>query len=173
MKQVMKLAVTLLTISAVVAGALAGVNAITKPLIEKINWEKTQQAVEEVLPGGGEKLDIPSTDEVESVYASDKGYAVLVAPAGFNGNIRMMVGLDQEGSVLGVAIISHSETAGLGAEAAAKNAAGDAYRKQYAQTDAPYEVGKNIDGLTGATITSKAVTDGVNQAVSYVREVLK
>lgn len=173
MKQMVKLSCTLLIISAVVAGILAGVNAITKPLIEKINWEKTQQAVAEVLPGGGEQLDIPATDEIQGVYASQTGYAVQVAPAGFGGNIQMMVGVSKEGNVLGVSIISHSETAGLGAVAAAKTEAGEAFRKQFLDTAAPYIVGSNVDALTGATITSKAVADGVNQAVAFVQEVLK
>lgn len=173
MKQIVKLSCTLLIISAVVAGTLAGVNAITKPLIDKINWEKTQQAVEEVLPGGGEKLDITAEGGVQAVYASEAGYAVQVAPSGFGGNIQMIVGVSKEGNVLGVSIISHTETAGLGAVAAAKTEAGGAFRKQFSETDAPYTVGKNIDGLTGATITSKAVSDGVNQAVAFVWEVLK
>lgn len=173
MKQMLKLSFTLLIISAVVAGTLAGVNAITKPLIDKINWEKTQQAVEEVLPGGGEQLEITPTGDIQAVYAAETGYAVQVAPAGFNGSIQMMVGVDKAGNVLGISVISQSETAGLGAVVAAKTEAGEAFRKQYSETEAPYTVGKNIDGLTGATITSKAVTDGVNQAVNYVREVLK
>ena len=127
----------------------------------------------EVLPGGGEKIDIVPTEMVVAVYASETGYAVQVAPGGFGGNIQMMVGMDKTGKVLGISIISHSETAGLGAVVAAKTAAGEAFRGQFAEAEAPYTVGKNIDGVTGATISSKAVAEGVNQAVSYVREVLK
>ena len=49
---VLRLAGTLLAICIVVAAALAGVNAITKPIIDQLNAEKTQQAIETVLPGG-------------------------------------------------------------------------------------------------------------------------
>lgn len=173
MKQMIRLAATLLVISAVVAGVLAGVNAITKPLIEESNRKKTMQAVEKVLPGGGELLDISTTDAVKAVYCAKAGYAVQVEIAGFNGNISMMVGVDKEGNVMGVSVISHTETAGLGAVAAANNAAGEKFRNQFTEASAPYTVGENIDALTGATITSKAVTAGVNAAVSYVQEVLE
>lgn len=173
MKQMLKLALTLFLITAIVAGVLAGVNLITKPLIEKSNQEKILVAVEKVLPGGGEKLDIALSEGISQVYASEKGYAVLVESPGFGGTIQMMVGVDKAGKVLGISVISQSETAGLGAVVAANNTAGEAFRNQYVIGQAPYALGSNIDALTGATITSKAVTNGVNLAVSYVREVLE
>ena len=54
---VLRLAVTLLLITGVMAALLAGVNVITKPIIEKIQEEKTQKAIEAVLPGGGEAIE--------------------------------------------------------------------------------------------------------------------
>ena len=168
---ILRLSLTLLIITAVVAAALAGVNAITAPRIAAARAEKTQQAIEAVLPGGGTAME-SFTDPsglVKAVYASDTGYAVQVTPAGFDGAIDMMVGVSKEGKVLGISIISHTETAGLGAVAAAKTSAGEAFRGQFSQTDAPFAVGDNVDALTGATITSKAVTDGVNAAVEFVK----
>ena len=173
MKYILKLSLTLFVTTAIVAAALAGVNAIIGPMIAKINAEKTQKAIAEVLPGGGEALAITPTDTVKAAYGSETGYAVQVTPAGFDGTIDMMVGLDKTGKVLGISIISHTETAGLGAVAAAKTSAGEAFRNQFSQGTAPYTVGDNVDGLTGATITSKAVTQGVNAAVAFVREVLQ
>lgn len=172
-KYIAKLALTLLAITALVAAALAGVDAVTAPVIGQLNYEKTQKAIEAVLPGGGEAVQIQPTELVKAVYASDAGYAVQVAPAGFDGQIDMMVGVSKEGKVLNISIISHTETAGLGAVAAANTSAGNAFRSQYAANDAPFAVGGNIDALTGATITSKAVTAGVNAAVEFVEEVLK
>ena len=168
---ILRLALTLLVITAVVAAALAGVNAITAPRIAAANAEKTQQAIEAVLPGGGTAVEdfTDPTGLIKAVYASDTGYAVQVTPAGFDGAIDMMVGVSKEGKVLNISIISHTETAGLGAVAAAKTAAGEVFRGQFAQADAPYAVGDNVDALTGATITSKAVTLGVNTAVEFVK----
>ena len=171
-KYITKLALTLLVITSLVAAVLAGVNAITEPVILRLNEEKTQQAIEAVLPGGGQPLELEDTTGlIKAAYVSDTGYAVQVAPSGFDGEIDMMVGVSKDGKVLGISIISHTETAGLGAVAAAKTSAGEAFRGQFSDTDAPFAVGDNIDALTGATITSKAVTSGINAAVEFVKEV--
>ena len=75
---VLRLALTLFVITAVVAAALAGVNSITKPAIEKLTAEKTQQAIELVLPGGGEEIEAPEI--------AGKGYvAVLYEGASLGG----------------------------------------------------------------------------------------
>ncbi len=172
---ILKLAFTLLAITAVVAAALAFVNGVTAPVIGDINAQKTQIAIEKVLPGGGEPLeDFPNeTGLVQAVYASETGYAVQVAPTnGFDGEILMMVGIDLQGNVLGIDIISHTETAGLGAVAAADNAKGDAFRNQFVGTSGDLAVEKDggqIDSLTSATITSRAVVTGVNAAVECVK----
>lgn len=171
-KYITKLALTLLAITSLVAAVLAGVDAITEPVILRLNEEKTQKAIETVLPGGGQAMELEDpTGLIKAAYASDTGYAVQVAPSGFDGEINMMVGISKDGKILGVSIISHTETAGLGAVAAAKTSAGEAFRGQFSDADAPFAVGDNIDALTGATITSKAVTSGINAAVVFVKEV--
>ena len=170
---IIRLAGTLLLITAVVAAVLAGVNSITAPAIEQLNYEKTQQAIEAVLPGGGEEIT-GYTDEtglVSTVYASETGYAVEVTPGGFDNTITMMVGIDKEGNVLGISIISHTETAGLGAVAAADTTAGQAFRSQFVGTSGSVSVTKDggtLDAITGATITSRAVCAGVNAALACV-----
>lgn len=167
-----RLAITLLLITAVVAAALAAVNSVTAPKIQAINEQKTQTAIEAVLPGGGE--EIAFTDDsgiVSTVYKGQSGYAVEVTPAGFNGAVTMMVGVDNAGQVLGISIVSHTETAGLGAEAASQGAAGTAFRSQFAGLSGSVSVSKDggqVDALTGATITSRAVCTGVNAALNAV-----
>ena len=168
---VLRLALTLLVITAVVAAALAGVNSITKPEIEKLTAQKTQAAIEAVLPGGGEVVEFPATDLVSKVYASETGYAVEVKPAGFDNTITMMVGVDKEGNVLGIDIISHTETAGLGAVADAATPAGVSFRQQFVGMSGSVSVAKDggeIEAITGATITSRAVCAGVNAALEVV-----
>ena len=169
---VLRISLMLLLIAGVVAAALAGVNSITAPIIEKLTWEKTQAAIEAVLPGGGESVDF--TDDsgiVQTVYKGESGYAVQVAPAGFDGEIVMMVGIGNDGTVLGISVISQTETAGLGAVCAAKNSAGEAFRNQFVGQSGTLAVtkdGGSIDAITSATITSRAVTDGVNAALACV-----
>ena len=164
----LRLTATLLIITSAVAVALAGVNMITAPVIDAQNAKKTQDAIELVLPGGGEAVAFPATDLVSKVYASETGYAVEVTPGGFDNTITMMVGIDKAGKVLGISIISHTETAGLGAVAAAGTPSGEAFRDQFVGASGSVAVTKDagqIDAITGATITSRAVCDGVNAAL--------
>ena len=170
---ILRLTLTLLIITSVVAAALAGVNAVTAPVIAQLKAEKLQKAIDEVLPGGGEAVEF--TDDsgwVSAVYQSELGYAVEVTPTtGFNGAITMMVGIDTEGEVLGISVVTQTETAGLGAVCAAKTEAGQTFRGGFVGLSSEVKVNKDggeVDSITGATITSRAICDGVNAALSCV-----
>ena len=174
---ILRLALTLLVITSLVAAALAGVNSITAPAIARLTAEKTQQAIEAVLPGGGEEMsDLPAVgfegaDLVSKVYKGENGYAIEVTPGGFDNTITMMVGIDFEGKVLGIDIIKHTETAGLGAVADAETPAGQNFRGQFVGTSGSVAVTKDggtLDSITGATITSRAICVGVNAALNCV-----
>jgi len=171
---ILRLALTLFIIAAVVAAALAGVNSITKPVIDQLNAEKTQKAIEAVLPGGFDE-ELANFDNqgglVSKVYKGANGYALEVLPSGFDNTITMMVGVDTEGKVLGISIVSHTETAGLGAVAAAQTSAGEAFRGQSVGQSGSVGVTKDggtLDAITGATITSRAICVGVNAALACV-----
>ncbi len=169
-KYILRLALTLLIITSLVAAALAGVNAITEKRIAANKQAKLLAAIEQVLPGAADpKASAVNSGIVKTLYTTDKGYAVEVAPVGFSAEVTIMVGI-ADGKVTGVAIVSHTETAGLGAVAAAKTAAGEAFRGQFIGLSGNLAVDKDggsIDSLTGATITSRAVTEGINAAVQY------
>ena len=171
---VLRLALTLLVITAVVAALLAGVNSVTAPIIAAENEAKTQEAVDLVLSGGGQPIDFAGADEtglVTEVYASESGYAVKVAPNGFGGAIEMMVGVDKAGNVLGITVIKHAETPSLGAVAAAKGSAGESFRDSFIGLSGVVSVSKDggeADTISGATITSRAIAVGVNAALACV-----
>ena len=171
---VARLALTLLLITGVMAAALAGVNAVTNPVIDDLTAQKTQAAIETVLPGGYEEELSDFADEtglVSKVYAGPNGYAFEVTPGGFDNTITMMVGVDKAGNVLGISVISHTETAGLGAVAAAGTPAGEAFRGQFVGMSGSVAVSKDggeVNAITGATITSRAVCAGVNAALEVV-----
>lgn len=173
---VLRISLTLLIITAVVAGLLSVVNSITAPAIAKLQAEKTQNAIETVLPGGyTEELTDFDTQNgaVTAVYKGEKGYAVNVKVAGFGGDLTMMVGVDLEGKVLGISIISHAETASLGSIAADQSSKGIAFRDQFVGKGGELAVTKDggeINAITSATITSRAVTNGVNIALACVAQ---
>ena len=171
---VLRLAGTLLLICAVTAGLLAGVNSITAPIIDDLNAAKTQEAISAVLPGGfdTEIADYAdATGIVSKVYQGANGYAVEVGPGGFDNTITMMVGIDNEGKVLGISVVNHTETAGLGAVADADTPKGIAFREQFMGASGSVSVTKDggtMDAITGATITSRAICVGVIAALDCV-----
>ena len=167
---VLRLTVILLAITGLVAAALAGVNAITKDAIAANQEKKTQDALALVLPDAGnlQKQELTADAGIVSeVYTDGQSYAVKVLPSGFDGTITMMVGI-ADGKVTGISVISHTETPGLGAVAAAQNAKGEAFRSQFVGQEGTLSIGNQIDAMSGATITSTAVVTGVNAALSYV-----
>ena len=177
---ILRLVGTLFLITALVAAALAGVNAITEDRIAAAEAEKLQSAISEVLNGAGVYTALDTfpddTGLVKAVYTSSAGYAVESAPAGFGGTVTVMVGVSPEGEVLGIRIVSHSETAGLGAVSAADTAAGRAFRDSFKGLTGKVTVSKDggqADTITGATITSRAVAEGVSAAIACVEKINK
>ena len=168
------LAGILLLITAIVALALACVNKVTAPIIAQLNEQKTQQAIAAVLPGGYDEEVTGYADAtglVSKVYKGANGYALEVKPSGFDNTITMMVGVDFDGKILGISVVSHTETAGLGAVAAADTPKGVAFREQFVGTSGSVAVSKDggtMDAITGATITSRAICVGVNAALDCV-----
>ena len=169
----LRLAVILFAFAAVVALALGLVNKLTQDRIAAFAAEKTAEAMRAVLPAE-EYTPLSDTaaakaDLVKEVYAAgDKGWVIMVAPSGFGGEIEMAVGVDKSGAVTGVSIIQMSETSGLGA-----NAKRESFRSQYVGKSGSVALrkqGGEIDALTGATVTSTAVTKGVNAALLAAAE---
>lgn len=105
------------------------------------------------------------TDEaIQAVYKGETGYVVQTKVDGYAGDIVLLVGVDNDGTVTGLTVRQMEETWGLGARALT-----DAdFLIQFLGTDGSAEVGSDIDALTGATVTSKAVARGVNAAVGFV-----
>ncbi len=167
---ILRLTLILLAFSAITALILGLVNMITKDKIALIKEEKTGTAMQAVLPADSyTKVDYSGGDAlVLAVYtAGDKGYVVEVGPSGFGGTIDMVVGVDPSGAVTGVSIVSMSETSGLGT-----NASKEEFRSQYTGKTGPFAVNKDggeINALTGATVTSRAVTNGINAALDAVK----
>ena len=194
MKKIIKDTLALALITVIAGIALGAVYMITKEPIEKQN-EKTKiaayNAVFSDLDTYEEYKDAESLSKVlkengfnavdvnEVVYAynskgEDLGMIITVTDKeGYGGNIKMTVGIDVTGTITGLEILEISETAGLGMKAADKS-----FRDQYVGINADGVVytksGKTqnneIDAISSATITTKAVTDGVNGAITIFKE---
>ena len=168
MKYILKLAGILLLITALVAGLLGFVNELTAQRIADNTAEKANSAMQTVLPSSDyEKLEV-NDSRITEAYRAEEGYVVRLNANGFGGAIDMMVGIGTDGTVTGVSVISHSETASLGAECTRED-----WRAQFVGAQGELKVTKDggtIDALTGATVTSRAVTEGVQIALEFVKE---
>ena len=163
-----QLVLVLFAICAVTALLLGLVNMITAPAIAANTEKKTAEAKAAVLAAETyDPVEYTGDTMVKNIWkADDKGYVVEVTPSGFGGNLDVMVGVDNDGVCTGVSIISHAETSGLGA-----NATKESFRDQFvgkSGTVAVTKDGGEINALTGATITSRAVSNGVTAAIAAV-----
>ena len=180
----------ILTVITLVAGILLGfVYDITKEPIAQAKEKAKNEAYQAVMQEAEtfEALDVEAIelgisgcviDEVVAAKAGEevKGFVVTTTTSeGYGGNIQVSVGIAADGTVKGIEMLSISETAGLG-----MNANTPEFKAQYADvlTDA-FVVTKTgaaadneIDAISGATITSNAVTSAVNSAIAYFNQVL-
>lgn len=164
----------LLAVAAVAALVLGLINNMTAGRIALLAEEAMNDAMQAVLPAGS-YTDTGAGDgtEVEAVYAAEGGgWVVQVTESGSQGLITMMVGVSPDYLCTGVSITDSSETAGLGAIAGQASEKGQAFREQFegqGEDVAVTKDGGQIDAISGATITSRAVTRGVAAAIAACR----
>ena len=171
LKEVLKPAAILFVICVAVSAALAGTNMLTKDRIAQAAAQKAEESRMVVLPGA------ESFEESGGHYAGKDssgqavGYVFETESKGYGGTVKVMTGVSTEGSITGVIVLSHSETPGLGANAE-KAEFRDQYQQPVANLTGGIQVVKfqapkegEIQAMTGATITSTAVTNAVNAAI--------
>ena len=177
MNKILKLTLVLFLICAITAGILGGVNELTKDRIYAIQNAATIAAYSAVLEAEAyeeqsfDSAAFPTVDKV-SEAANGAGHVVELTVSGAQGLITLAVGVDTAYKCTGISIINHSETSGLGANAAADSESGRNFRAQFVGEDeniALSKAGGHIDALAGATITSNAVTGAVATAVQVVK----
>ena len=185
-KFIIRVAGTLTAICLVVAALLGGVNAITADKIEAINLANTEASLRAVAGGADEFRAMELTGAMTAAASSQGGklteayeivsagevigHAFKVVTSGSQGNIEMIVGVDGDVGVIGVSIVSNKETAGIGSKVMENNAlpSGVGVLDQFFGMSGAgtLTVGKNVDAISGATVSSKGVTKGVNAALS-------
>src|SRR5690606_7120885 len=178
----------------VAAGGLALTNEGTKECIQKAECAAQQKALFEIVPSSrhdndllADTLAVPEANWVDlglkkggEIYVARKEgelVAVIVpavAPDGYSGDIRMIVGVDRDGSVTGVRVLSHNETPGLGDKVDLNKAdwilTFDGKSLQAPSLDkwAVKKDGGDFDQFTGATITPRAVVNQVKRVLAFV-----
>ncbi|WP_343002771.1 RnfABCDGE type electron transport complex subunit G [Intestinibacter bartlettii] len=189
-KDMFKLGLNLLIISAVAALLLALTNSVTASTIAQRNEQANAEARKLVLESAQDfeevkdvKTDNSKGVEVSEIYeAKDAsgntvGYTLKVLPSGYGGKIELMVGIDSaKGQVSGINVVSNSETAGLGAKSTDPEFS-DQYKGKPLEELSVLKNGTpgdtEIKAISGATITSTAVTNGVDAAIEVYNNSLK
>ena len=103
-------------------------------------------------------------ENIRRVHKGETGYVIETATQGYADEIVMMIGVSNDGKVKGLVVREIHETYGLGNKALTDWE----YLSQYLNTQGDAQIGENVDAVTGATVTSKAITRCVNSAVAYV-----
>lgn len=168
----------LFTVCLVCSAVLAGVYVLTAAPIAETNARLLRESIGAVLPEGGE-LSEPmestlngQTYEVYVLTDDEKvvAYAVKSTVVGFGGPLTLMVGLTPDGVVYNTSVLSHSETPGLGA----KCNTDEKFMAQWKGFDPSSKIlsvkkdGGDVDAITASTITSRAYTQAVANAVAIV-----
>lgn len=158
---------------------LAVTYEVTKPKIEEQLKIEEQEALRSVMPSGGSFVEkaLGGIEYFEALKdGSVVGYCVRVTAHGYNGYIRMIAGVDLNGVIQGIAVLEHTETPGLGAKInEIRPGEGEPwFLKQFkGKIAGTIAVKKDIDAITGATISSVAITDAVRKTVSELLTKLK
>jgi electron transport complex protein RnfG len=180
MRKVLQLGVTLAICCAIAAFGLSYTYGKTWGLIEKQIQENRLKAARKVLPAveGNEGLRelsdvVPQikgkVEMIDRIFegrdpqGNVAGFAMQVLPRGYGGPIVLMVGIGPDGTVIDTAVVEHKETPGLGTEIE-----NPVWKKQFAgkSKDSVLAINKDIDAISGATISSKAMLRGVKGALA-------
>lgn len=183
MRDIIKNAMILFVIALISSVLLAFSYSITKEPIAKQQLIRQNEALSAVLPDSEfteiTEADFSKQPAILSLFEAKSGsdivgYAFKVASEeGYSGHLELVVGISPDGKLTGIDLVQQSETPGLGAKSDDEE-----FKSQYVQKPASLlTVVKSapaneseIGAISGATITSRAVTNAVNEAISYFNE---
>jgi len=162
----------ILCLITVVAGlALSLTNMVTEEPIAQQKLQQSNAARIAVFPNanGFEQMTVDEGSKLDSVYAATQdgktvGYVLQTTVTGYGGPIEIVMGVDNEGAITGISVggSDFSETAGLGTRTREPE-----FTNQFIGLKAAPKLRENIDGISGATISSSAVTNGANRLYVY------
>lgn len=171
MREVLKLSITLAVVGLVSAALLTGVNNVTAPIIAERQEAEYREALELYFPGFANF----ESQQIEDDYfdlifdSSDQLIGVMstIEQQGYDGTITYNLALDGEGKVVGMLVISHSETPGIGDVITT-----DEFQEQFIgkSFEDPIVPGEDVDTVSGATISTSAIITSVRRVVNVVAE---
>ena len=163
--KIFKPIVVLCAICIIITGALAATNGVTAPIIEAATLAAQEAARTELLPEatGFTKVEGVNVENVADVYASDNNVGTVITSSakGYGGSMTVMVAFNPDATVKQIKVTEQAETAGLGAKIQTEKS----FLESFAGLPAEDFAVTDINAISGATISSKAVTAAVNAAI--------
>ncbi len=165
MKEILKPVAVLVAICLIITAALAGVNALTKGPISANEAVAAEAAMAELIPDAEYESVWGDGFQCEQAYAAVKGddevgYIFTSSAIGYGGKIKVMTALDNEGTVLGIQVLScDDETPGLG-----QNVKKSEFTDRFKGASDEARVDE-VDGVTSATFSSRAVKKSIKMAM--------
>lgn len=168
----------LAAICLIISAALACTNQLTQAKISARNAEETSKAMKRICKAEDYRKKTVVYKNISYTYytaetaGTTEGYIFTTEQNGYGGAVSVMTGVDMQGQILAVEILDvSSETVGLG-----QNAAKSEFTNQFKEKSGALQVSKSAKGdeiqaLTGATITSNAITGAVNTALELYKTV--
>ena len=177
-KDILRPTAVLFLICVIVAAALAGTNLLTKDKIAEQAAEKAEKSRKLALSAADTFTPVDGYDCYVGTSGNEiVGYVFETSAKGYGGDVDVMTGISLEGKITGVILLDHEETPGLGA-----NAEKEEFRAQFLQ-DVPETLLKlvkyqapqpgEVEAMTGASMTSRAVMNAVNEAIQQYHSILK
>ena len=169
MKEMVRYGLVLAIICIVAAGLLAGVNSLTKDKILQQAQAEEEASLKEVMPAGSSFEAIKSGSEILYYKAYDKsknfiGIAFKASGKGYSSIIETMVGMLKDGTITAIKVLSQNETPGLGSRVSEPG-----FTSQFTGKKDLSEV----EAITGASISSKAVLDSVKKKAEEIKVLIK
>ena len=172
-------ALILMLICLVSAGVLAATYKVTHPVYLEQLAQEEKKALTEILP---EAVDFQEKKYKDSSYfvglnsqGEEIGYIIRAQASGYSSTIKMLVGIDRQGTILAVKILSQQETPGLGTKITEirRNETEPWFTRQFKGKNFKDLTLENIEAITAATITSEAIVEGLKVKIGEVLPYLK
>jgi electron transport complex protein RnfG len=170
-KEMIRYGFILALICVIAAGLLAGMNALTKSRIIAQAQAEEESSLKEVMPDAAKFEPVKSGEDILYYKSLDKGGKMVgvvfkASGKGYSSVVETMVGMLKDDTITAIKVLSQSETPGLGARVAEKE-----FTSQFKNKNAINLA--DVQAITGATISSKAVMDSVKEKAKEIKELIK
>ncbi len=169
MKKILHLTVFLALVATVAGGALAAANAITQPVILENALAAEKENLQKIFPNAAndafEEVEVKKSQTIEKIFkVKGEGTVFKLKVSGYKEGTSFMVAFDGTGTITNYVVLSNGDTQGIGSKVA-----DDAFKNSLIDKKGD---GK-LDTISGATISSRPVIEGIKEAATYLAENIK